>query len=211
VTTSRPLRLIGATNNARGDLFTRLTGDLFFALGYDDLRFDVHRSGSEIDIQGAHRVEPRRLVAECKAHKEKIRGADTNKFLGILSRERDKAGSTPVTGYFVSLSGYRETGIEQELQTGEQTRIILLDGQQVIEELIRIRILVSREEAAERAGHCAEQNGLTDAVLDGVEVLGYPLGYLWAVYYSRGKQRTHFALIHADGTPLTRTTMVASR
>ena len=37
--TPTQLRLLGSTNNARGDLFTRLVGDLFFALGYDDLRF----------------------------------------------------------------------------------------------------------------------------------------------------------------------------
>lgn len=196
------LRLLGSTNNARGDLFTRLVGDLFFALGYDDLRFDVHKSGCEIDIQGVHRVEPRRLVAECKAHGDKMGGADLNKLLGIVTRERDKHEPTPITAYFVSLSGFRETGIEQEQQTSEQKRIILLDGQRVIDELIRIRILVSHAEAAERAGRCAEHAGLTDAVIDGTELLGHPLGYLWVVFYARGKQRTHFALIHADGTPL---------
>jgi len=90
VTTSRPLRLLGATNNARGDLFTRLTGDLFFALGYDDLRFDVNKTGREIDIQGQHRTLPRRLVAECKAHKKKMGGADVSKFFGIVSTERGK-------------------------------------------------------------------------------------------------------------------------
>ena len=202
MTTPTPLRLLGSTNNARGDLFTRLVGDLFFALGYDDLRFDVHKSGCEIDIQGVHRVEPRRLVAECKAHGDKMGGADLNKLLGIVTRERDKHKPTPITAYFVSLSGFRETGKEQEQQTSEQKRIILLDGQRVIDELIRIRILVSRAEAAERAGRCAEHAGLTDAVIDGTELLGHPLGYLWVVFYARGKQRTHFALIHADGTPL---------
>ncbi|MCA9030674.1 MAG: restriction endonuclease, partial [Planctomycetaceae bacterium] len=195
-------RLLGATNNERGDLFTRLTSDLFFALGYHNLRFDVHKSGREIDIQGVHRFEPRRLVAECKAHKEKIGGADTNKLLGVLTRERDKAGSTPVTGYFVSLSGFRETGIEQEHETSEQTRVILIDGTRVIDELIGAKIVVSADIATEKAGHCAEQNGLIDAMLDGTELFGHPLGYIWVVYYSLGKLRTHFALIHADGTPL---------
>ncbi|MEK6258086.1 MAG: NACHT domain-containing protein [Planctomycetota bacterium] len=202
MTTSSPLRLLGSTNNTRGDLFTRLTKDLFFALGYDDLRFDVHTSGHEIDIQGTHRLEPRRMVAECKAHGDKMGGADLNKLLGIVTRERDRHEPTPVTAYFVSLNGFRETGIEQELQTSEQKRIILLDGQDVIDELIRIRILVSPSEASEQAGRCAEFAGLRDADVDRAELLGHPLGYLWAVYYSRGKQRTHFVLIHADGTPL---------
>lgn len=197
-----PLRLLGSTNNARGDLFTRLTSDLFFALGYDDLRFDVHKSGREIDIQGTHRLLPRRLIAECKAHTDKMGGDDLNKFFGVLSRERSKDKQTPVDGYFVSLNGFRETGIEQELETHPLDRIILLNGQEVIDELIRIRILVSQAEATERAGRCAAHAGLTDAVVDGTELLGHPLGYLWVVFYARGKQRTHFALIHADGTPL---------
>ena len=68
------LRLLAATNNARGDLFTRLVKDLFFALGYDDLRLNVHTSGREIDILGSHRHEPRRLIAECKARKQKVGG-----------------------------------------------------------------------------------------------------------------------------------------
>ncbi len=202
MTTPAPLRLLAVTNNERGDLFTRLTGDLFFALGYDELRFDVHKSGREVDIQGAHRQLPRRLLAECKAHSDKMGGAELNKFFGVVSRERSKDKTTPVDGYFVSLSGFRETGIEQELETDPQDRLVLLNGQQVIDELIRIRILVGRDEATEQAGRCAEQNGLAKAVLDGAEVLGHELGYLWAVYYSQGMQRTHFALIHADGTPL---------
>ncbi|MCH8251958.1 MAG: restriction endonuclease, partial [Planctomycetes bacterium] len=199
------LRLLASTNNARGDLFTRLVGDLFFALGYDNLRFDVHKSGREIDIQGTHRLEPRRLVAECKAHATKMGGADLNKFLGVVTRERGKANQTPVSGYFVSLGGFTEPGLDQEEETGEQKRIILLDGVQVIEELIRIRILISRTEAVERAGRCVEHAGLKDAAPDGAELLGHELGYLWAVFYSQGKQRTHFALIHADGTPLAET------
>ncbi len=43
---------------------------------------------------------------------------------------------------------------------------------------------------------------MTDGVLDGTELLGHDFGYVWAVFHSHGKQRTHFALIHADGTPL---------
>ncbi len=200
--TPTSLRLLAATNNARGDLFTRLVKDLFFALGYDDLRLDVHTSGREIDIQGIHRLEPRRLVAECKAHADKMGGDELNKFFGVVGRERDKDERTPVAAYFVSLGGFRETGKEQEQQTSEQKRTILLDGKRVIEELVRIRILVSPTEAAERAGRCAEHARLKDAVLDGAELLGHELGYLWAVFYAHGKQRTHFALIHADGTPL---------
>ena len=196
------LRLLASTNNARGDLFTRLVKDLFFALGYDDLRLDVHTSGREIDIQGKHRLEPRRFIAECKAHADKMGGDDLNKLLGVLTRERDRDKQTPVAGYFVSLGGFRETGKEQEQQTSEQTRIILLDGKRLIDELIRVRIVINHAEAAERAGRCVENAAIKDAKLDALELLGHELGYLWCVFYTHNKKRTHFALIHADGTPL---------
>lgn len=195
------IRLLTSSNNERGDLFTRLTKDLFFALGYDDLRLDVHKSGRELDIQGEHRLEPRRVAGECKAHTEKMGGAELNKFFGVLTRERKKCAPTPVAGYFMSLAGFTETGIEQEIETGDD-RVILLDAQKVIDELERSRVIVGRTEAAERAGQCAQHAGLHGAALDGAELLGHERGYVWAVFYARAKQRTHFALIHADGTPL---------
>jgi hypothetical protein len=107
----------------------------------------------------------------------------------------------------VALGGFRETGKKQEEETSQQKRTILLDAKQVIEELTRIHILVSHTEAAERAGRCAEHAGLKAAVLDGAELLGHELGYLWAVFYAHGKQRTHFALIRAAGTLLKRLAM----
>lgn len=195
-------RLLAITNNARGDLFTRLVSDLFFALGYDELKFDVSKTGREIDIQGSHRLEPRRLIAECKAHKDKIGGSDLNKFLGVAFRERDRHKDTPVVAYFVSLSGFRETGKEQEETFNEQNRNILIDGQKAIAELIRARIIINQETATEQAGRCYENSTLSNAELDGVELVGHQLGYLWIVFYSQNKQRTHFTLIHADGTPL---------
>ncbi|MFN2375127.1 MAG: restriction endonuclease, partial [Candidatus Binatia bacterium] len=128
------LRLLATTNNERGDLFTRLSKDLFFALGYDSLRLDVHRSGRELDVQGKHRMESRNVVGECKAHATKIGGDALNKFLGVLTRERARLKPTPVAGYFVSLSGFTETGIEQELESGAEG-LILLDAKRVVYEL----------------------------------------------------------------------------
>lgn len=198
---SPAIRLLASTNNERGDLFTRLTKDLFFALGYDNLRLDLHKSGRELDLQGEHRLEPRHVVGECKAHAEKMGGAELNKFYGALTRERKKHSPVPVAGYFVSLGGFTETGIEQENETGDD-RLILLDAQQVVDELEKCRVIVGRTGAAERAGHCAQHAGLRGAVLDGTELLGHERGYLWAIFYAQGKARTHVALIHADGTPL---------
>ncbi len=195
------IRLLASTNNARGDLFTRLTNDLFFGLGYAHLRFDVHKTGREIDVQGEHRSESRRMLAECKAHAKKMGGAELNKFRGVLGLERERSKPTPVTGYFVSLNGFTETAIEQEKEAGD-LRVCLIDGMQVVSELQKSRVLVEHTVAAEQAGRCAEHNGLQDQVIDSAELLGHKRGYIWAIYYTHGKKRTHFALIHADGTPL---------
>jgi len=195
------LRLLASTNNDRGDLFTRLVSDLFYALGYDNLRFDVHKTGREIDIEGTHRREPRRVIAECKAHAKKMGGAELNKLLGALTRERGKG--MPVTGYFVSLGGFSESGMEQELGTDEQHRIITLSASNVISELTDARILISLDEATERAGRCVEFAKLDDeTTFEDAELLGHSLGYIWEIFYGRGKKRTHLALIHADGVPL---------
>jgi hypothetical protein len=199
--TSSVIRLLASGNNERGDLFTRLTKDLFFALGYDNLRLDVHKSGRELDLIGEHRLEPRRLVGECKAHAAKMGGDELNKFFGALERERRKNAPTPTVGYFVSLGGFSQTGIQQEIETGDD-RAILLDAQKIIEELEKCRVIVARAAAAEKAGQRAQHAGLRGADLDGAELLGHQRGYLWALFYSQGKERTHFALVHADGTPL---------
>jgi hypothetical protein len=196
------LRILAASDNERGDLFARLVSDLFFALGYMDFRLNVHKSGREIDIQGNHRFEPRRMVAECKAHSDKMGGSELNKFLGALTRERHGNVSTPVAGYFVSLSGFTETAREQELATDAAERLILLDARDVIRELVRCHVLVDHTTAAEHAGRCAQHAQVIDGVLSAFELLGHNYGYIWVVYYGHGKQPTHFSLVHADGTAL---------
>lgn len=193
-------RLLASTNNDKGDLFTRLVSDLFYALGYDKLRFDVHKTGCEIDIEGEHRREKRRVIAECKAHKKKIGGADLNKLLGILTRERGKKEN--VAGYFLSLGGFSESSLEQERNTIEENQIITIDANGIVKELIDANMLIPEEKACERAGRCAEFAKLSGATFGNSELLGHNMGYVWAVYYCTNKNKTHYALIYADGTPL---------
>jgi len=195
------IRILEHDNNRRGDLFARLMADLFVALGYEQPRLNIHKSGRELDLSADHRLESRRTVAECKATTEPIGGDAVNKFVGALDAERSRK-KHPAIGYFISLAGFKETAIEQELQ-GRRTKIILLTGTQVVSELVKGRILVAKEHATELAGRCS-------AAVDGLsldpeaELLAHKRGWIWAVYYTQGKTRTHFALIHSDGTPLAR-------
>jgi hypothetical protein len=194
------IRILETESNKLGDLFGRLMGDLFHSLGYETSRFNIHKSGREIDLEANHRIEKRRVIAECKATKEAIGGDDVNKFVGSLDVEKRKAPEVETLGYFISLSGFKETAIEQEKEAGNN-RAILRNSNQVVEELISGRIIVSPEKAMERAGRCASLEP-AELVPDTCELLAHDLGWIWVVYFSRNKERTHFALIHADGEAL---------
>ena len=193
------IRILEKDNNRRGDLFGRLMADLFVALGYEQPHLNIHKSGREIDILADHRLEPRRAIGECKATLEPIGGADLNKFVGVLDAEQED--KRPITGYFISLDGFTEPAVEQEKQ--RRTKIVTLTGSQVVSELVKGRILVTKDRATELAGRCCAS--LQDLILDPeAELLAHERGWIWAIYYTQGKARTHFVLIHSDGTPLAR-------
>jgi len=128
------IRILETEPNKRGDLFNRLMGDLFLALGYDQrVRLNIHKSGREIDIQVDHRTERRRAIAECKATKAKTGEDEINKFAGVLDAEKRKNPNIQITGYFISLSGFTETAIEEEMVAFGGDRVVLLDGTRAIE------------------------------------------------------------------------------
>ena len=198
MSSSDSIRILEPEGNSLGDLFTRLMADLFIALGYKQPRLNVQKPGREFDMIADHRVEQRRAIAECKATAEPIGGAEINKFIGKLDAEgeRDK----PITGYFISLAGFTESAIEQETQR-RRTKLVRLTGSEVIDELVKGRIIVAKERATESAGRCCALRD--DLALDpNAELLAHERGWIWAIYYTQGQLRTHFALVHADGTPV---------
>ena len=202
MTVRTSIRLVPVDNNTRGDLFARLMGDLFVALGYDNVRMNIARSGREIDIEADHRLEKRRALAECKAWDRPVGGKEINAFAGKLRPERGRKLRQNVTPYFISLSGFTEPSIDQENEAGDEA-VILVDGARVLVELVKGRILVPVEKATEKAGQCVA--GLQDLQLDDqVDLLAQPIGWIWAVYYMSNGRRTHVALVHADGTLLSR-------
>ena len=44
------IRILEEENNRRGDLFGHLMADLLVALGYEQPRLNVHKSGRELDL-----------------------------------------------------------------------------------------------------------------------------------------------------------------
>lgn len=197
------IRILETEPNKRGDLFGRLMGDLFLTLGYDQVRLNIHKTGREVDVEALHRTEPRRrVIAECKATKAKIGGNAINKFVGTLDVEKRKDPKVQIIGYFISLSGFKETAIEQEKDAGGD-RVILLAGNRVIEELIKGHIIVSPAKAMERAGRCAAGQPVDLLPEAACELLAHDIGWIWVIYFTQNKQRTCFALIHADGESIT--------
>lgn len=134
------IRILENDTNRRGDLFGKLMADLFVALGYEQPRLNIHKSGREVDLTADHRLEPHRAIGECKATSDPAGGADLNKFVGVLDAEQKD--ERPIIGYFISLAGFTETAIEQEKK--RRTKIITLTGSQVVSELVEGRILIAK-------------------------------------------------------------------
>jgi len=199
----RHIEIFAKTNNEIGDLFCRLMGDFFHAIGYDEPRYEIHKSGREIDLSTIHRTETKIAIAECKAHQATIGGSDINKFVGSLDAEKRKYKKNKiytdydVIGYFVSLSGFKETAIEQELELDEQ-RLILIDKEKIIEELIAGKIIVPIEQAINNVKFKEQQPFL----LNEIDLIAHSIGWIWVFYYGDNKTPTHFSLVHAEGKPL---------
>ncbi|MBC9783214.1 restriction endonuclease [Heliobacterium chlorum] len=197
------IKILETDPNKKGDLFARLISEYFISLGYNNFRFNISKSGREIDIEANHRTEIRRVIAECKAVVDKIGGDEINKFVGSLDVEKRKHQPNETVGYFISLSGFKETAIEQERDAGGN-RVILIDGNQVIKELVNGHSLVSLEKAMERAGRCAVYQPNILVPSTNVELLAHEIGWIWVIYFCSNKEITHFVLIHADGEALSK-------
>lgn len=198
--------LLEKDKNKLGDLFSKIIRDLFHALGYEAIKLNVHKTGREVDILGQHRLEQiRHFRAECKATKDLTGGDEINKFVGLLDAERrqiiTKFGhQTAVTGFFVSLTGFKDSAVTQEAEF-TPSRVILLDGVQVVDELVRGRIIVSKEAAIDHSSRCLPLHN-SDLTFHSAKLLAHAVGLIWAIYYHSGKKTSHFCLVHADGVVL---------
>lgn len=194
------LRIVASDSNKLGDTLTLLTRDLFHTLGYEDCRFNVHKPGRELDVEARHCYENRRMFAECKATSEPIGGSDINKFVGALDVERRRHAPTPLHGYFVSLSGFRESAVEQEKDAGGD-RVTLITGHDIVRRLTDGNVVVRPEVAIENATRCAATVSADLRVMD-VELLGHADGWAWSVRFGVEDEPTHVCLVHADGRVL---------
>lgn len=205
----RKIILLETDKNKKGDLFNRLAYDVFHALGFAEPRFNIPKSGREIDLVLQHRTENRVALVECKAHADKVGGSDVNKFIGAMDVERGKyeQDGISVVGYFVSRSGFKGTVYEQEeerikarRERNEKNEVILLGPNEIVGELIQGHVICSLEQAASVVNTQGEKLHLCDRA----DLLACEEGWIWVLYYAYFPQQeaTHFAFVHADGNQL---------
>ncbi|HEX7132928.1 MAG TPA: NACHT domain-containing protein, partial [Iamia sp.] len=193
------LRLLAEGANARGDQFTRVVSAYFATLGYSGFRFNVHKAGRELDLQGSHAFEPRLLRAECKATATPIGGADLNKFFGVLERERSSNLEAEIQGYFVSLSGFTETAIEQEAPS---PRFIVVNGEEIVAQIIAGRVVASEDvSVAQAAALMKDVRPTASFVPGGSEILVGDSGWYWLVRFQDGIEPLA-TVLSADGSEL---------
>ncbi|MGA5339497.1 NACHT domain-containing protein [Streptomyces griseoincarnatus] len=185
--------VVASAENGHGDLFNERMKDLVHALGYEVTRTNIHKSGRELDIVAHHTLEARRAIAECKAKKEKIGGGDINKFVGAIDAERQDGES--ISGYFVSVSGFTDSALEQESAIGRH-RVTLLGPREIQDQLQRGRVVVSRTVAAYKAGLLRNAWGIDEEA----DLLAHESGWLWVIYFQHAGERKGYTLIHADGS-----------
>lgn len=181
-------------NNPKGDLFNERMKDLVHALGYEVTRVNISLPGRELDILGQHRLEERTVVVECKAQSEKIGGPDINKFIGALDAQRS-SGASPVTGYFVSLSGFKDSALEQESQTG-RLRCVLLGPDAIRDQLEAANVLTSRAEVLIAVAKSPCSDGFE--VQDEVDLIVHSEGWFSLVRLER-QGRAAIALVYPSG------------
>lgn len=205
----REIILLETDKNKKGDLFNRLAYDVFHALGFAEPRFNIPKSGREIDLVLQHRTENRVALVECKAHADKVGGSDINKFIGAMDVERGKyeQDGISVVGYFVSRSGFKGTVYEQEeerikarRERCEKNELILLGPGGIVRELIQGHVICSLE----RAASVVDIRGEKLYLCEQADLLACEEGWIWVLYYARFPKQgaTHFAFVHADGNQL---------
>lgn len=206
----RDIIALDSNKNQSGDLFNHMIYDVLHSLGFGEPRHNIVKSGREIDMVLQHRTEKRYAIVESKAHKEKVGGADLNKFAGVFDVERGRleAEGNNVVGYFISQSGFTATAIEQENERasarkrrGEESELVLLGPDEIVRELIHGNVLCSLEKAVDAIREVRDN---TLSLCEYVDLIACKQGWIWVLYYSSYPQQaaTHFALVHADGNQL---------
>ena len=203
---SKTLRFLTRSSSESDELFNRLMIDLFYTLGYDEVRLNTQTTGRWIIARGSHKSKPWRMLAECRALANKTSISALAALANAAAKERSlaKENNESLAAYCVSLSGFTKIALSDEEKLGGLTGINLLDGEDVIRKLEGANLLVGDEKAIKLVEQDLEAHGIYDVVAKRVELLVHDIGYVKAIYLGQQKH-THIAFVHADGRPLAAT------
>ena len=188
-----------ADPNRKGDLFNERMKDLVHALGYEVQRVNISKPGRELDLIALHRLEGRKVVVECKAQVDTIGGGDINKFVGALDAETEDA--VKPTGYYISVSGFKQSALEQEAAT-KRLRCVLMGPQQIHEQLVAGNILVSEQTVAHEVGRLRDPSSPPARI--SMDLVADEAGWLYVARLRDALTSEDFAfsITYASGRPL---------
>ena len=206
----RDIIVLNPSKNHRGNLFNSMVYDIIHSLGFGDIRNDVIKPNRECNMILQHRTEKRYAIIESRVQKEKVGCAALNKFAGFfdLQKRQLENEQNSVVGYFISPSGFTSSTIEQENTRtsirkagGEESELILLGPNEIVQELILGNVLCSLDKAISAIDNNHDKSLL---LCDNVDLIACKQGWIWVLYYSSRPQEgaTHFAFVHADGNQL---------
>lgn len=192
----RDIILLEKDKNRKGDLFNRMVYDVFHSLGFGEPRYDVQKSGREIDMLLLHRTERRVAIVESKAWQQKVGGSEINKFVGAFGVEKEqfKQAGYETVGYFVSHLGFKETALEQEKARGGNEKPILLGPDEIIKELVEGNVLCSLEKAVDAIRQIKDSPLL---LCDMVDLIVSEEGWIWVLYYSISPKNKQVHISHS--------------
>jgi restriction endonuclease len=159
----------------KGRALERAVGAVWTQLGYRKLKFNVHATGEEIDIEGIHVVSAEVLKGQCKAHSAKIDTGPLRQFFGDVEKERGR--SERLTGIFVSLSGFSGTAERwhEELLEKQRAYFKKFDGDEFLTQLEEAALICSVESLTARV------HELTKLDVTRIELLLTERGPFWRI------------------------------
>ncbi|MCK4501059.1 restriction endonuclease, partial [Candidatus Babeliales bacterium] len=140
------IKILAKSEKRKGMLFERVIVTLLETLGYEGLKTNVLKSGSEIDIEGKSKITRQPFFCECKATKRKIDSSTFQQFVGKFLLEKIK--NKDIVGLFFTLSPLTSATLENYADlknTKYKSHIILYEGRDILKLLIESKLIVSED------------------------------------------------------------------
>ncbi len=191
-------------SNEKGRALEQQFGYVLNHLGYTNLRFNIHRTGEEIDVKGNTKLFNEPLIAECKAHNREITTPDVKKFFSSFQTAYDKKPKTH--GIYLSISGYNSTAEEwyEENIISEKKEIFkLLKSADFIDILKQEGLLISEDHLETKI------TSVTSLEIDKYELLISDRGLFWKITtHEKQSDNKYIFFLNAQGNQPTKIDIV---